>query len=150
MMRAARPMPNTSISCATGPGLVRCRCARPTRPGGRSMIRGLWFLSFNSLAFSGRRWLLTLLAVALGVAGIVATQPLNNALIASLDRTARAVLGQAEAALLAMDERGFNPDTLAAVQGVSGVAQAVPRSTKLVAYRLGTATGFLRLTGIDP
>lgn len=114
------------------------------------MTLALLSLSFKSLASSATRWLFTLIAIILGVGGIVATLSINAALAASLDRTAHDLLGRADAELVARDEQGLSPAALDALRGVPQVALAVPRLTKLTYFEAAGTRGFLNLTGIDP
>ncbi|HMA33309.1 MAG TPA: FtsX-like permease family protein [Chloroflexia bacterium] len=111
---------------------------------------GLLFLSSKSLVSNAGRWLFTGVAIALGVGGIVATLTIDNALIESLNGTARQLLGRADAEVLAMDESGLSPAAVARLAAVPQVAAAVPRLTKLTYFQGGGTRGFLSLTGIDP
>jgi putative ABC transport system permease protein len=96
-------------------------------------------LSFKSLASSVWRWLFTLIAIALGVAGIVASLSINHALTD----------GNADAEVLSLDEAGFSEDAVAIMSSLPQVAQAVPRMSKVTTFREGDNTNFIRLIGID-
>jgi putative ABC transport system permease protein len=114
------------------------------------MMPGYLSLSFKSLASSATRWVFTLVALALGVGGIIATLSINNALSASLDKTARELLGNGDAELVAIDERGLSQNALDTLSHLQQVEQAVPRIVKLTYFRSTGSQGFLKLTGIDP
>lgn len=106
-------------------------------------------LSFKSLASNAWRWLFTLIAIVLGVAGIVASLSINQALTNALHATARGIIGNADAQILSLEEAGFSEDAVAIVSSLPQVSQAVPRMSKVTAFRRGDDTGFIRLTGID-
>lgn len=106
-------------------------------------------LSLKSLGASARRWLFTLFAIALGVAGIVSGLSINRALTNALTETAHSILGSADAQVLALEEAGFSEDAVAIIASMPQVTAAAPRTTKSTTFQRGDTQGFLKLTGID-
>ncbi|HEY7065319.1 MAG TPA: FtsX-like permease family protein [Chloroflexota bacterium] len=103
------------------------------------------------------RTLLTLLAVALGVAMLVAVTTTNATIDASLQEAARRLVGNVDAEVRSFGEAGFTRQTADAIMRLPEIARqgddvlAAPTVHKRVFYRVTNGPqGFVELVGVDP
>ena len=134
---------------------------QPRRP-----LRHLYALAFRNLTARRTRTLLTTLGIVLGVAVILAISITNQSTLSSINTIFNEASGLAHLVVVPSSYTGisgFPESTLARVQNVAGVAQAVPsiQAQTLLArdaagwrfeFGLGGTTGAnqLVLFGIDP
>ncbi|HLH23188.1 MAG TPA: FtsX-like permease family protein [Chloroflexota bacterium] len=118
---------------------------------------GLSLLAWRSLASRPLRTLLTLLAVALGVAMLVAVTATNATIDASLQEAANRLVGNVDAEVRSFGGAGFTRQTADAILRLPEVERrgddvlAAPTVHKRVFYRTDAGTqGFVELIGIDP
>jgi len=120
-------------------------------------VPGLSLLAWRSLASRPLRTLLTLLAVALGVAMLVAVMTTNATIDASLQEAARRLVGNVDAEVRSFGDAGFTRQTADAIMRLPEIARradealAAPVVHKRVFYRTEAgAQGFVELVGVDP
>lgn len=117
-------------------------------------MRSLAPYAWRSLVARPARTLLTVFGVAIGVAVLVAALAVNAGLDLSIDRTVASMVGRADLRVSAFTESGLSQSTLAAIDGVPGVALTAPaieRRTFLVAMPGQPAdSGPVTILGIDP
>jgi putative ABC transport system permease protein len=89
-------------------------------------VRRLSSLAWRSLLARPLRAFLTAAGIALGVAVLFASLSAGATMDAAVDRAATDEIGHADARVQALEERGLGADTIAAVEGVPGVAVAAP------------------------
>ena len=109
-------------------------------------MRGLVPYAWRHLVARPARTLLTAFGIAIGVAVLVATLAVNAGLEASIDRQVDALIGRADIRVAAFTETGLTDRTLAAVEGVPGVALVAPATER----RTYLAAGSGRLPTTQP
>src|SRR4051794_4414700 len=123
---------------------------------GRIIVPGLSLLAWRSLASRPLRTLLTLLAVALGVAMLVAVTTTNATIDARLQEAANRLIGNVDAEVRSFGDAGFTRQTADAIMRLPEIARrgdevlAAPNVHKRVFYRTPSAQGFVELVGVDP
>jgi putative ABC transport system permease protein len=119
-------------------------------------VPGLSLLAWRSLASRPLRTLLTLLAVALGVAMLVAVTTTNATIDASLQEAANRLIGNVDAEVRSFGDAGFTRQTADAIMRLPEIARrgdevlAAPNVHKRVFYRTPSGQGFVELVGVDP
>ena len=116
-------------------------------------MRGLVPYAWRSLVARPARTLLTAFGIAIGVAVLVAALAVNAGLDASIDRTVASLVGRADLRVAAFTEAGLSAETLAAVDGVPGVALTAPAIERrsFLAPRTGRPSAEpVTVLGIDP
>jgi putative ABC transport system permease protein len=117
-------------------------------------MRGLVPYAWRSLVARPARTLLTVFGIAIGVAVLVAALAVNAGLDASIDRTVASLAGRADLRVAAFTEAGLSGETLAAVDGVPGVALTAPAIERrsFLAPRTGrpAVSDPVTVLGIDP
>jgi putative ABC transport system permease protein len=111
---------------------------------------GLFSIAYADLRSRGLTTALTVIAVALGAAVIVATFATNVAVEDSMTRAAKAVVGDTDLVVEAVDEQGFASSAILAVGGLQGVSVVAPQVHKRVFFTTPTAHGFVQVIGVDP
>jgi putative ABC transport system permease protein len=111
---------------------------------------GLWSVIWSSLVYRRDRSLMTIAAVAMGTAVIMATFATNTALDVSLRESAVSLAGQTHLVIEAPDDRGLPQSVVETVRGLSDVRVASPQLQKRVFYRTSQGRGFAELLGVDP
>ena len=117
-------------------------------------MRGLDRYAWRSLRARPARTLLTVGAIALGVAVLVAGLAVDAGIGASIDRTVATVAGRADLRVSAFAEAGLSRATLDAITGLPGAAAAAPATERRVPLaptpeRPGTVDP-VTVVGIDP
>jgi putative ABC transport system permease protein len=120
-------------------------------------VPGLSLLAWRSLASRPLRTILTVLAVALGVAMLVAVTTTNATIDASLQEAAKRLVGNVDAEVRSFGDAGFTRQTADAIMRLPEIARrgdevlAAPTVHKRVFYRTDAgAQGFVELVGLDP
>jgi putative ABC transport system permease protein len=89
-------------------------------------MRGLVPYAWRGLVARPARSVLTILGIALGVAVLVAALAVNAGLDASVERTVASIVGRADLRVAAFTDRGLSAATVAALDGVPGIALTAP------------------------
>ncbi len=89
-------------------------------------------------------------AVVLGTAVVAATFGTIAAMEEGLRRSARAMVGDADLIVEALDDRGFSQGAVEATRRLPGVGLVAPRAQKRTFFRTPQGRGFVELVGIDP
>ena len=117
-------------------------------------MRGLVPYAWRGLVARPARSLLTILGIAIGVAVLVAALAVNAGLDASVERTVASLVGRADLRVAAFSEAGLSKATLAALDGVPGIALTAPaierRSFLGPAPGRPVDTAPVTVLGIDP
>ena len=107
-------------------------------------------LAWRSSASRRQRSALTVLAVAIGVALILATQLTANELNQQLEASTRTLLGNADAEIFAFAAEGFSPEMVTAIRGLPEVSVSAPVVSKRVSGSYGGQSQTFDLLGVDP
>src|SRR5690349_16520228 len=117
-------------------------------------MKGLVPYAWRGLVARRTRSLLTLAGIAIGVAVLVASLAINAGLDAAVDRTVVSMTGRADLRVAAFAETGLSESTLAALDGVPGVALTAPaierRADRASAPGRAPATDSVTVLGTVP
>ncbi|HEY8739703.1 MAG TPA: ABC transporter permease, partial [Candidatus Dormibacteraeota bacterium] len=97
-----------------------------------------------------QRSVLTVLAVALGVALILGTELSARALQEQLRRSAASLAGNADAEVFAFSEAGFSQEMVGVITKLPQVGVAAPVVSKRVFGQFGGSAYSFQLVGVDP
>src|SRR5438128_792968 len=111
---------------------------------------GLFSIAYADLRSRGLTSVLTVVAIALGAAVVVATFATNVAVEDSMTRAARAVVGNADIVVEALDDQGFATASLIPVSSLPKVTVVAPEVHRRVFFRTPAQRGFVEVIGVDP
>jgi putative ABC transport system permease protein len=107
-------------------------------------------LAWRNSASRRQRTLLTVLAVALGVGLILATQLIGSALSRQLRASAEQLVGRSDAEVFGFAQQGFSQDMVKVIAALPQVATAAPVVSKRLVGRVNSDSQTFDLLGIDP
>ena len=111
---------------------------------------GLFSIAYADLRSRGLTTALTIVAIALGAAVIVATFATNVAVEDSMTRAARSVVGNTDLVVEAVDDQGFASSAVLGVGTLPNVSVVAPQVHKRVFFTTPTSRGFVQVIGVDP
>ena len=113
-------------------------------------MSGLSSIAFADIASRRFSSALTVVAILLGTAVVVATFTINVAVEGSMRQAATALVGNADLVIESLDDQGFASTSVPAVAALPGVTVVAPEVQKRAFYRGAGKRGFVEILGIDP
>jgi len=111
---------------------------------------GLFSIAYADLRSRRLTSALTVIAIALGAAVVVATFAANVAVEDSMTRAARAIVGDADIVVDAVDDQGFAGSATLNVGTLPKVSVVAPQLHRRVFFTTSAAHGFVEVIGVDP
>src|SRR5262249_45525220 len=117
--------------------------------GGRiTAMPGLFSIAYADLRSRRLTSALTIIAIALGAAVVVATFATNAAVEDSMARAARSIVGDTDLVVDAVDDQGFATSSVLGVSTLPGVSVVAPQVRRRVFFATASQHGFDEVVGI--
>ena len=110
----------------------------------------LWRYTFRELWRRPGRTLVTLLGIVIGVMAVVSVSVSSSSARGAYERMFAAVGGKAALEVVAPGQGGFDPAIATTIEGVAGVAAAVPAIQTQAALVTDTGRTDVLILGVDP